>query len=174
MYMQVWEIPPLSTPNNSQSPHVRWKILIIKPEQKRPLCKFIHKWEDIKKQLQETGHESTLDSSGSADGWAARSWEQSNAHFWSIQVKQNFMKSMSLSASQEGFRGMEIGSSLSSTNSVILKGFLFNNTFKNEYNLGLKQQDMFWGVLVTYLTKMDISIVNFTKDSPKLTAVSTC
>jgi hypothetical protein len=31
----------------------------------RPLCRFIHKWEDIKKHFQETVHESTMDSSGS-------------------------------------------------------------------------------------------------------------
>jgi hypothetical protein len=40
---------------------------------------FMHKWEDKKKHLQETGHEIGLDSSGSAGGPAAGSCKHTNA-----------------------------------------------------------------------------------------------
>lgn len=85
------------------------------------------------------------------------------------------MERMSLSASQEGLHGMEIGSSFCPPQiQLFWKVSFLVIDLKNEYTFDPKQQALSWGVLVTYLTKMDILFVNFTKDSPKLTAVITC
>jgi hypothetical protein len=56
-----------------------YKILVGKPERKRPLKRPRHRWEDnIKMDLREIGLGCGLDSSGSGEGPVAGSCEHSN------------------------------------------------------------------------------------------------